>query len=81
MRSASGCGRPGTTSKVGWTLRQDRTSGGLNYQTEHLGVSGCIVLAITLPLTSALAGAGVRIIGAGIWVIRRTGQRATTKDV
>jgi basic amino acid/polyamine antiporter, APA family len=37
-----------------------------------LGLAGCIVLAITLPLTSVLAGAGVLIIGAVIWVIRHS---------
>jgi hypothetical protein len=31
-----------------------------------LGLAGCIVLAITLPLTSVLACAGVLIIGAVI---------------
>jgi basic amino acid/polyamine antiporter, APA family len=36
------------------------------------GLAGCVVLAITLPLTSALAGAGVLIIGAVIWVIRHS---------
>jgi basic amino acid/polyamine antiporter, APA family len=44
-----------------------------------LGLAGCIVLAITLPLTSVLAGAGVLIIGAVIWVIRysrSSGQEA-----
>jgi APA family basic amino acid/polyamine antiporter len=44
-----------------------------------LGLAGCIVLAITLPLRSVLAGAGVLIIGAVIWVIRHSrssGQEA-----
>jgi basic amino acid/polyamine antiporter, APA family len=37
-----------------------------------LGLAGCIVLAIALPLTSVLAGAGVLIIGTVIWVIRHS---------
>jgi basic amino acid/polyamine antiporter, APA family len=37
-----------------------------------LGLAGCITLAITLPLTSVLAGAGVLIIGAVVWVIRHS---------
>jgi basic amino acid/polyamine antiporter, APA family len=43
------------------------------------GLAGCLVLAVTLPLSSVLAGAGVLIIGAVIWVIRRSsssGQEA-----
>jgi hypothetical protein len=39
-----------------------------------LGLAGCITLAITLPLSSALAGTGVLIIGAVIWLIRHSGQ-------
>jgi basic amino acid/polyamine antiporter, APA family len=44
-----------------------------------LGLAGCITLAITLPLTSVLAGAGVLIIGAVVWLIRHSkssGQEA-----
>jgi basic amino acid/polyamine antiporter, APA family len=37
-----------------------------------LGLAGCIVLAITLPLSSVLAGAGVLIIGVVIWAIRHS---------
>jgi APA family basic amino acid/polyamine antiporter len=37
-----------------------------------LGLARCIVLAIALPLTSVLAGAGVLIIGTVIWVIRHS---------
>jgi APA family basic amino acid/polyamine antiporter len=44
-----------------------------------LGLAGCIVLAITLPLTSVLAGVVVLIIGAVVWLIRHSrssGQEA-----
>jgi basic amino acid/polyamine antiporter, APA family len=34
-----------------------------------LGLAGCVVLAITLPWSAALAGAGVMLIGAALWRI------------
>jgi basic amino acid/polyamine antiporter, APA family len=34
-----------------------------------LGLAGCVVLAITLPGSAALAGAGVLLIGAAGWRI------------
>ncbi len=35
------------------------------------GVAGCAALAVTLPFASALAGAGVLLVGALLWALRR----------
>ena len=35
-----------------------------------LGLAGCVVLAITLPWSAALAGAGVMLLGAAFWRIK-----------
>jgi APA family basic amino acid/polyamine antiporter len=34
------------------------------------GVAGCAALAVTLPIDSIVAGAGVLAIGALIWAVR-----------
>jgi basic amino acid/polyamine antiporter, APA family len=39
-----------------------------------LGLAGCLVLAITLPWTAVLAGAGVLLIGAALWRIKPAGS-------
>jgi APA family basic amino acid/polyamine antiporter len=36
-----------------------------------LGVVGCLVLAVSLPFGSVLAGASVAVVGAGLWLARR----------
>ncbi|WP_343048277.1 APC family permease [Cellulomonas humilata] len=36
-----------------------------------LGLVGCVVLALTLPLPSVLGGLAVALVGAGVWWIRR----------
>lgn len=37
-----------------------------------LGLVGCLVLALSLPLTSVLTGAGVLLLGAALWAARQT---------
>jgi APA family basic amino acid/polyamine antiporter len=36
-----------------------------------LGLTGCVVLALTLPTASVVGGAAVALVGAGIWALRR----------
>lgn len=36
-----------------------------------LGLTGCLVLALSLPLASVLTGTGVLLFGAALWAIRR----------
>ncbi len=36
-----------------------------------LGVAGCVLLAVTLPLASVVTGAAVLAVGAATWVVRR----------
>ncbi|KRD43818.1 transporter [Cellulomonas sp. Root930] len=36
-----------------------------------LGLVGCVVLALTLPLPSVLGGLAVALVGAGVWAVRR----------
>lgn len=36
-----------------------------------LGITGCIVLAVTLPVTSVIIGAGVLLVGALWWAVDR----------
>ena len=36
-----------------------------------LGLVGCVVLALTLPVASIVGGAVVALIGAGVWALRR----------
>ena len=36
-----------------------------------LGLLGCLTLAVTLPLTSVVAGAAVVAVGAAIYIVRR----------
>lgn len=44
-----------------------------------LGVAGCALLAVTLPLTSVVGGAGVLAVGAVVWAARhRPGRRGPT---
>ncbi|MFC4530756.1 APC family permease [Sphaerisporangium dianthi] len=40
-----------------------------------VGLAGCLLLAFSLPLPSALAGAGVLAAGAVAWAVRRTPRR------
>lgn len=40
-----------------------------------LGLAGCLVLAFTLPLTSVLTGAGVLLLGVGVWQLQRVSER------
>jgi basic amino acid/polyamine antiporter, APA family len=40
------------------------------------GVAGCLLLAVTLPWRSALAGAAVVAVGAGLYAARRTVSRS-----
>ncbi|WP_456825201.1 APC family permease, partial [Cellulomonas sp. P5_E12] len=40
-----------------------------------LGLTGCVVLAATLPLASVLGGAAVALVGAGAWALRRGRDR------
>jgi APA family basic amino acid/polyamine antiporter len=35
------------------------------------GVVGCVVLAFSLPMWSVISGAGVLLLGAGVWLVRR----------
>ncbi|WP_456844971.1 APC family permease [Cellulomonas sp. P5_C6] len=37
-----------------------------------LGLAGCIVLALTLPVASVIGGAVVALVGAGVWAVRRS---------
>ena len=39
-----------------------------------LGLAGCVVLAVMLPIVSVLAGAGVLCVGAVIWIVRHRRQ-------
>ena len=36
-----------------------------------LGLVGCVVLALTLPLASVVGGAAVALVGAAVWWVRR----------
>lgn len=40
------------------------------------GILGCAALAVTLPIASALSGAGVLAVGAVIWAIRHRAASA-----
>ncbi|QFZ21016.1 APC family permease [Saccharothrix syringae] len=52
-----------------WTLRPDE--GRPPRAVPAIGLLGCLVLAVTLPLASVLAGAAVLAAGALTWLVRR----------
>lgn len=52
-----------------WTLRADE--GRPARVVPIVGLAGCLVLAVTLPVGSVLAGSAVLLLGVGVWVVRR----------
>jgi basic amino acid/polyamine antiporter, APA family len=56
------------TNAAAWTLRPEQRR--WPRWLAGLGVGGCILLAVTLPLGSVLSGLAVFVLGGSIWVIR-----------
>ncbi|MEU4362233.1 APC family permease [Promicromonospora sp. NPDC023987] len=52
-----------------WTLRADE--GRPPRVVPIVGLAGCLVLAVALPVGSVLAGSAVLLLGVGVWVVRR----------
>ncbi|WP_399552398.1 APC family permease, partial [uncultured Cellulomonas sp.] len=52
-------------------LRLGRDEGRPPRWVAVLGLVGCVVLALTLPLPSVLGGLAVALVGAGAWAVRR----------
>jgi APA family basic amino acid/polyamine antiporter len=58
----------GIANASAWTLTREEQA--LPRWLPLLGILGCVVLAVSLPLTSALAGAGVLAAGVLWWFVR-----------
>ncbi len=56
------------TNAAAWTLPRDQRR--WSRQLAVLGFVGCIILAGTLPVRSALTGTGVLAAGGALWAVR-----------
>jgi basic amino acid/polyamine antiporter, APA family len=61
-----------------WTLPRGHSRG--SRAIPLLGLAGCVALALTLPIGTVLAGAGVLTAGAALWIVRRQLARSRRFD-
>jgi APA family basic amino acid/polyamine antiporter len=58
-----------------WTLGPNRSPGRCAPARRHLvpglGLAGCVVLAVALPVQAVVSGLGVLMLGALVYVVRR----------
>lgn len=45
-----------------------------------VGVAGCVILAISLPVSSVIGGATLLAVGAAVWLVRNRANRGTASD-
>jgi APA family basic amino acid/polyamine antiporter len=64
----------GVANASAWTLRADERR--WPRALSGLGLAGCGLLAVTLPVGSVVAGASVLAVGAAAWVVRRRRRAA-----